>query len=59
MNSNLEDKKIITKNWFKSLRNSICNEFERIEYIMSKKKILFKKKNGMLVEVLKAEERLH
>ena len=43
MNSNLEEKKIIAKNWFESLRNSICGEFERIEYLKSKKKILFKK----------------
>ena len=58
MNSNLEEKKIIAENWFESLRNSICSEFEKIEHIMSKKKILFKK-NGMLAEVLKAEEHLH
>jgi coproporphyrinogen III oxidase len=44
MNSHLEEKKIIVKSWFKNLRNSICNEFERIEYLNSKKKILFKKK---------------
>ncbi|NDF57532.1 MAG: coproporphyrinogen III oxidase, partial [Proteobacteria bacterium] len=44
MNSNLEEKKIIAENWFESLRNSICSEFEKIEHIMSKKKILFKKK---------------
>jgi len=43
MNSNLEEKKIIARNWFESLRNSICGEFERIEYLKSKKKILFKK----------------
>ena len=43
MNSNLEEKKIIVKNWFESLRNSICGEFERIEYLKSKKKIFFKK----------------
>jgi len=44
MNSHLKEKKIIVKNWFKNLSNSICNEFERIEYLKSKKKILFKKK---------------
>ncbi len=43
MNSNLEEKKIIARNWFESLRNSICGEFERIEYLKSKKKIVFKK----------------
>jgi coproporphyrinogen III oxidase len=57
MNSNLEKKKIIAKNWFKNLRNSICDEFEKIEYLKSKKRIFFKKKNGLLVEVLKVEER--
>ncbi len=43
INSNLQEKKIIAKNWFETLRNSICREFERIEYLKSKKKILFKK----------------
>ena len=32
MNLNLEEKKIIAKNWFKDLRNSICKEYEDIEY---------------------------
>ena len=59
MNSNLEKKKIIAKNWFESLRNSICSEFEKIEYLKSKKKPYLKKPSGMLVEVLKAEEHLH
>ena len=40
MNSNLEEKKIIAKNWFESLRNSICSEFEKIEYLKSKKKVI-------------------
>jgi len=44
MNLNLQEKKIIAKNWFETLRNSICREFESIEYLKSKKKIFFKKK---------------
>ncbi len=59
MNLNLQEKKIIAKNWFETLRNSICREFESIEYLKSKKKIFFKKKSGLLAEVLKAEEPLH
>ena len=59
MNLNLQEKKIIAKNWFETLRNSICREFESIEYLKSKKKIFFKKKGGLLAEVLKAEEPLH
>jgi coproporphyrinogen III oxidase len=59
MNSHLKEKKIIVKNWFKNLRNSICNEFERIEYLKSKKKSYLKKKGGMLVEALMVEEHLH
>ena len=59
MNLNLEQKKIITKNWFENLRNSICNEFEKIEHFKSKKKIFFKKKNGKQKEILKAEVLLH
>ena len=59
MNSSLEEKKIVVENWFESLRNSICNKFERIEYLKSKKKIFFKKKSGLLAEVQKAEEPLH
>ena len=38
MNLNFEEKKIAAENWFKSLRNSICAEFEKIEYIKSSKK---------------------
>jgi len=45
MNTNSEERKIITKNWFENLRNSICKEFEDIEYKKSKKKTLFKKIN--------------
>ena len=45
MNLNFEEKKIAAENWFKSLRNSICAEFEKIEYIKSSKKKLFKKNN--------------
>ena len=45
MNTNSEEKKIIAKNWFENLRNSICKEFEDIEYKKSKKKTLFKKIN--------------
>jgi hypothetical protein len=41
MNLNLQEKKIIAKNWFETLRNSICREFESIEYLKSKKKIFF------------------
>ena len=59
MNLNLQEKKIIAKNWFETLRNSICREFESIEYLKSKKKIYFKKKSGLLAEALKAEEPLH
>ncbi len=59
MNLNLQEKKIIAKNWFETLRNSICREFESIEYLKSKKKIFLKKKSGLLAEVLKAEEPLH
>ena len=44
MDLNLQEKKIIAKNWFETLRNSICREFESIEYLKSKKKIFFKKK---------------
>jgi coproporphyrinogen III oxidase len=42
---NSEEKKIITKNWFENLRNSICKEYEDIEYKKSKKKTLFQKTN--------------
>jgi len=35
---NSEEKKNITKNWFENLRNSICKEYENIEYKKSKKK---------------------
>jgi coproporphyrinogen III oxidase len=45
MNTNSEERKIIAKNWFENLRNSICKEFEDIEYKKSKKKTLFKKIN--------------
>ena len=45
MNLSFEEKKIAAENWFKSLRNSICAEFEKIEYIKSSKKKLFKKNN--------------
>ena len=45
MNLNFEEKKIAAENWFKNLRNSICAEFEKIEYIKSSKKKLFKKNN--------------
>ena len=43
MNLNLEEKKIIAKNWFKDLRNSICKEYEDIEYKKSKRKTLFQR----------------
>jgi len=42
---NSEEKKNITKNWFENLRNSICKEYENIEYKKSKKKTLFQKTN--------------
>jgi len=42
---NSEEKKIIAKNWFENLRNSICKEYEDIEYKKSKKKTLFQKTN--------------
>jgi coproporphyrinogen III oxidase len=42
---NSEEKKIVTKNWFENLRNSICKEYEDIEYKKSKKKTLFQKTN--------------
>jgi coproporphyrinogen III oxidase len=42
---NSEEKKIITKNWFENLRNSICKEYEDIEYKKSKRKTLFQKTN--------------
>ncbi|NCW70587.1 MAG: coproporphyrinogen III oxidase [Proteobacteria bacterium] len=45
MNLNFEEKKIAAENWFKNLRNSICAEFEKIEYLKSKKKKIFKKNN--------------
>ena len=59
MNSSLEEKKIVVENWFESLRNSICNKFERIEYLKSKKKIFFKKKKWIAGGSSKAEEPLH
>ena len=45
MNIDSEERKIIVKNWFENLRNSICKEFENIEYKKSKKKTLFQKTN--------------
>ena len=45
MNIDSEERKIIVKNWFENLRNSICKEFEDIEYKKSKKKTLFQKTN--------------
>jgi len=45
INLNFEEKKIAAENWFKNLRNSICAEFEKIEYLKSKKKKIFKKNN--------------
>ena len=43
MSLSLEDKKTIIQNWFEHLRDMICKEFEKIEYIKSKKNIFFKK----------------
>ena len=55
MNIDSEERKIIVKNWFENLRNSICKEFEDIEYKKSKKKLYFKKQIGKLVDPLKEE----
>ncbi len=54
INLNFEEKKIAAENWFKNLRNSICAEFEKIEYLKSKKKNFLKKIAGKLEEIQKA-----
>lgn len=54
INLNFEEKKIAAENWFKNLRNSICAEFEKIEYLKSKKKKFLKKITGKLEEIQKA-----
>ncbi len=59
MNLNFEEKKIAAENWFKSLRNSICAEFEKIEYIKSSKKNYLRKIIGKLEEIQKAVVHLH
>ena len=42
-----EIKKKLASNWFKLLQNTICNNIEKLE----KKKIIFKKKNGLEIKL--------
>ena len=46
-------KKELAQKWFRSLRNEVINQFEKIENQNSKKQIKFKKKIGKENHILK------